>query len=336
MVSGLAMWEIPEAADARTRQGYRRRLRHYVGNASLREIIDACLTPDRDQRPSAAQLATALAAPAALPLAPVAPPEVTAPPTQAAPPSRAGPLVVARRHPDVASAARAGPSVPKTTPQAGGAGEAGHPGRRPVRDRPSARRLIRRSGAMAGVVALTISTAAGLAWLHAYSGNAGRTGDSSGPAMTATVVAVSPAPPQLPAGAATETADGASVAGQYWFEALSYAVGTGNTAALRSTSDPACDACTAVENAIANAYRAGGSLRGGQYVVRSINLDSFFNLQRATFRVVFDRGPRATLDAAGRERASLAQATFAPCQIILGFAGGQWRVLAVQSPDPVG
>jgi hypothetical protein len=154
--------------------------------------------------------------------------------------------------------------------------------------------------------------------------------------MTATALTASPALPRRPDGATMETARGAQVAGQYWFDVLNFAVGAVSSGQLRAISGPSCDACTAIENTITDAYRGGGSMRGGQYVVRSRNLDSFFILQGAIVWVVFDRSPRTMVDAEGSVSAALSQATFAPCRIIPGFAGGQWWVVAVQSPDPVG
>lgn len=330
MLTGLAMWDGVAAADARYRQEeYRHLLRQYVHDDWLRDIIDACLSPDRDQRPSAIQLAAALEAPTAVPRPMLAPTGFGALPSDGAAPGNAipSPSMVDRSPPD-AAATGGGRDTRATTSRLSATG---HSDGRSAAARSGAGRLIRLTVAVAIAVA-----AAGLVWPRGHPGTADRSGQSSSPATTATVVAASLAPPQLPPGAATETADGARVVGQYWFDALSYAVDSGNTAALLSVSDPACDACTAIKNTIADTYGVGGSMRGGQYVVRTINLDSFFNLQRATFRVVFDRGPRTTFDATGRQRAMLPAATFAPCQVILGFANGRWQVLAVQSPDPVG
>jgi hypothetical protein len=311
MVTGLPLWQGADAADPASRQGYRRRLRQYVADGRLREVIDACLEPDLELRLSAERLVSALAEPAPPPL-PVRPP-----------------TGVAALPPVAAPAALTSPSSVRVRPDRGAAPA----GRRS--DRPAARR-IRHGGTVA--VALVLATVAGLgvAGILEHPRGTGRSGGAASSPAVATTTVGTLARPQPPRAAASQSADGARIAGGFWFDALNYAVATGNTAALTATSDPACDACTALRNAITDAYRAGGSMRGGQYTVRSMSLDAFFDLQRATFRVVFDRGPRTTLDATGLSRTALAPATFAPCQIILGFADGQWHVLAVQSPDPIG
>jgi serine/threonine-protein kinase len=334
MLTGSAMWGGVDAADPLRRPGCRSRLRQCVADERLRHLIAACVADDRDARPSAELLAAVLApatptvvvadpAPAAPPPAALAPPvAVVSPPHGAAP------------RPSLHAAAAAPPRRPLTDPRAAASAPAGRVG--PPRARIPVPRLIGHGGALAAALALAAVAGVGLAALHADPRGAGRSAAASAPAMTSTIVATLPAPPQVPRSASSETADGAGITGRYWFDTLNYAVGTGNIGALQAASDPVCDACTAIEKAVSDAYRAGGSMRGGQYVVRSMNLDSFFNLQRASLRVVFDRSPRTTVDATGRERAALAEATFAPCQIVLNFAGGQWRVLAVQATDPVG
>jgi len=76
-------------------------------------------------------------------------------------------------------------------------------------------------------------------------------------------------------------------------------------------------------------------MRGGGYTVHSVNMDSFFDLRRPTLRVVFNRSSRATLDASGRVVDTLAEVTFASCQIVLVPDGARWRVLDAQSTTPV-
>ena len=52
--------------------------------------------------------------------------------------------------------------------------------------------------------------------------------------------------------------------------------------------------------------------------------------------VVFDRGTRTTVDSTGRALSTFAGVAFAPCQVILQFAYGGWRVVAVQAAGPIG
>jgi len=131
------------------------------------------------------------------------------------------------------------------------------------------------------------------------------------------------------------TADGAAAFAGYWFQLLSYATASGDTAPLAATSSPQCSACSAIVASIASGFSDGRRLRGGLYTVRSIHVDSFFELSRATLRVVFDRTRRTTVDTAGTELDPLPERVFTSCQIVLEQDSGGWRVLDCQTADPL-
>jgi hypothetical protein len=48
-------------------------------------------------------------------------------------------------------------------------------------------------------------------------------------------------------------------------------------------------------------YAVASSSANGDYTVRSVNPDSFVDIRRPTLRVMFDRSPRTTVDANGKE-----------------------------------
>ena len=76
-------------------------------------------------------------------------------------------------------------------------------------------------------------------------------------------------------------------------------------------------------------------MRGGAYTVRSVQADSFFDLDRPVLRVTYDRTTRSTMDADGRIIATMPSITFASCQVVLERFDTQWRVLDLQATASV-
>jgi serine/threonine-protein kinase len=135
--------------------------------------------------------------------------------------------------------------------------------------------------------------------------------------------------PQLPAAAGAYTLEGATAFVHYWFDALTYAIGTGNTAGLEAASSPACRACAAVLQEIRTSYGSGGSMRGGVYSLREARADSFWNLDKPQLQIVLDRSPRSKLGPGGQLVETFPPGTFVSCQVLLERVGDRWRVLEV-------
>ena len=71
-------------------------------------------------------------------------------------------------------------------------------------------------------------------------------------------------PPQLPQAATQQTPEGAAAFASWWFDTLNYATATGDTAALRaSTEMSVCETCEALITRVEAAYSSGGGIVGG-------------------------------------------------------------------------
>jgi hypothetical protein len=114
-----------------------------------------------------------------------------------------------------------------------------------------------------------------------------------------------------------------------WFSALNDAVSSGNTVRLDAMSAAGCVACARARKVVQDAYRGGGTLRGGTYELRSVRADSFWSPSHPILQVVFDRSPRSSYSAAATLRSTLASATFATCQLVLTWEPEGWRVREV-------
>ncbi|GAB7042424.1 hypothetical protein JCM9533A_62740 [Catenuloplanes niger JCM 9533] len=121
----------------------------------------------------------------------------------------------------------------------------------------------------------------------------------------------------------------------YFFGTLDHALRTGDTSALAAASDPACTACAAAITAVTDAYRDGGAIKDAGYVVRSVNPDSFFTLDRPILRVVVDRSPGTVLGPDGRPARTLPRLTFLSCQVALSRSGDTWVVSDLQITAPL-
>jgi len=165
------------------------------------------------------------------------------------------------------------------------------------------------------------------------------TGEQTGAPVAAPGGAASSAgskAPLLPAAATAHTREGGIAFVRHWFAALTYAQQTGEPTDLATISSPDCAGCQTVIDTIKAAYDGGGSLRGGAYLVRGVTTNSLFAIDRPIYEATIDRGPRATLDRTGVERASLPGLTVASCQVILEWTDGAWRVLSVPTAGCIG
>jgi hypothetical protein len=137
--------------------------------------------------------------------------------------------------------------------------------------------------------------------------------------------------PEPPSAATAATRDGATAFVKYWFDALNYAVSTGNTASVDAASGPDCEACAAASKAIKDAYQNGSALRGGGYTIRQITTDNFFTVSEPKIDVVFDRSPRSTVTATGQQITILPGTTFATAQVLLERSDNKWRMRSLLS-----
>jgi len=122
---------------------------------------------------------------------------------------------------------------------------------------------------------------------------------------------------------------------RYWFEALNYAVRTGEVTGLEQVSDRKCVECQRALLSIRDNYAEGGSLRGGSYTVRSVVPTGLTTGDQLTLDVVFDRSPRSSLGADGDAQDSLAGASFVVTRALLEWTGKEWRLVTLAAAGPI-
>jgi serine/threonine-protein kinase len=270
--------------------------------AGLRPLLSACVQPDPRLRPPAHQVTAALR--------------------------------------------RAVPALPRVVPVrprvGGGLHSAGRPRRwsAPSRDRryPRSVRAAVAAGLLvaAGVITMAVDRAA-------ERGNGEAPGGEGSTASERSAVGDPEAGasrtgqhrPGPPPAAGPATVEGATAFVRYWFDALTHAMSTGNTADLQAASSPDCQVCATNVRTVSDSYRDGASLRGGSYVVREAEADGFWNPDRPTLHVVFDRSPRSSVSGDGRLTGVLPGATFVPCQVVLVRAADRWLVREVLSNSQI-
>jgi hypothetical protein len=204
--------------------------------------------------------------------------------------------------------------------------------------RSSSGRLTGVRGALiaAAVIVIVAVAVMGLRMLSPASGNAPTTQGTG----TASVAVGPPAtqrtsPPAPPTAAEPASAAGGQAYVRHWFEALNYAIGTGDTAALEAASSTSCRTCGDLVAFIRAAYADSGSIRGGGYTMRDVTTDNFWSLENPRFGTVFDRASRSTVTSDGGQKDVKEGAPFVSCQILLERADNRWRVLEVYSSTPI-
>jgi serine/threonine protein kinase, bacterial len=287
--------------------------------AVLRELIEECLQLDPERRPVPAAVAARLRRLDRSPGPAIPYPRVG---------RRTGPgyerPVLPQLPPEPAP-----PLEPAPVPERSPVPEPAHR----VRAHALAARTRTRAGLLAAaalaIVALTVVVLRSLPSATSQQAPAARTA----PAAAATL---SPSgPPQLTADTRAATQAGAAAFVRYWFATLSYAAASGDTAPFDSASGQGCQACTSATQAIRSGWQDGRQMRGGGYTVRDVSSDGFFTIEHPALTAVFDRSPRSTLAGAGTELGMLPGVTFATCRVLLERDGGDWRVLSVQSDQPL-
>jgi hypothetical protein len=141
--------------------------------------------------------------------------------------------------------------------------------------------------------------------------------------------------PQLSAEASAATADGAAIFTRYWFDALNYAVATGDTGPLSAATNPDCHTCAAILAAINRGYGNGAHLQGGEYTLRQATADNFFTLTQPKLGIVYDRRPYSVVASSGAQLESSPGVTFATCQVLLERVADHWRLREIFGSTPV-
>jgi serine/threonine-protein kinase len=280
--------------------------------APMRRLIEECLEVDPAARPPAREAALRLAQAIPPPEARASWTRVTPPPMPvvAASPPAPAPMRVDRDPPP----SRRIPTVRSASPGHGLA----------------SRRVLTVVGALL-VVAVVLAAIA----LFASGDDQAPTAAPGTTPATTPIAGTDTSPPELAASATPETLEGATAFTHYWFETLSYAVGTGDVSALQAASSPQCRACADALTVIRDGYRDRAALRGGVYTVRTVTTDSFWSVDKPNLRLVFDRSPRSALSPDGQLTEVFPGGGFLTCQVALERADGQWRMLEVLSPTPI-
>jgi hypothetical protein len=203
----------------------------------------------------------------------------------------------------------------------------------PAPMRPPGRRSAPRGLVIIGILA-ALAAAVLVAIVYLSGGEDGRPAGANVPASTSPVSELS-GPPVPPASASPETTAGAMAFASYWFDALSYAVATGDTATLDAASSPQCKVCLDASELVHKVYRDGATFNGGVYAVRRLQVDDFQPVSHPAVRIVFDRSPRSIVEANGGQGDVLPGGGFLTCTLLLERVDGHWTVLDVQSPAPL-
>lgn len=157
-------------------------------------------------------------------------------------------------------------------------------------------------------------------------GAAGCGDDSPAPAPSTSSAAASPTPsttgpaaPVLPDVAARNDAVGAKAFVKYWFEAVSFAMHTGDTRLFMAVSAKDCKTCTNLNAKILSMYRSRQRLVGGGWRVVGVEQDPKSKAPFWRFAVKVSQLPQKVVDRRGKvvSRDPQDQALF--------YAGVQWR-----------
>jgi hypothetical protein len=112
---------------------------------------------------------------------------------------------------------------------------------------------------------------------------AGCSDDSPAPKASAstTPATASPSPsgpvaPVLPSAAKANTPVGAKAFARYWFEAISYAMKTGDTKPFDAVAGAHCKPCDGISSRVRRIYGPGGRLSGGGWTPRQLDLDPYW------------------------------------------------------------
>ncbi|TCJ28928.1 DUF6318 family protein [Nocardioides jejuensis] len=166
---------------------------------------------------------------------------------------------------------------------------------------------------------LTAAAAAGVLVL----GLAGCGGDpqpsasSAAPKPTPSVSATGPVAPVLPDLAKRDDAIGAKAFVKYWFDAVTYAMHTGDTEPFMAVSAKECKTCSNLVREVRAIYDEG-RLSGGGWTVEAVEADPKSNAPLYRFAVRVRQAPQSIRHQSGRVTDRQGKQSF------LFYAGTRW------------
>lgn len=134
-------------------------------------------------------------------------------------------------------------------------------------------------------------------------GASGCGGDTPDPSPSTSSAAASPTPtssgpaaPVLPDAATRRTETGARAFVEYWFQAVTYAVRTGDLHSVEQIAAPECKGCNNLIKMVGDIYRADLHLGGGGWTIRGVAHDSRVVMPYQRFAVTMVQPRMRVLD----------------------------------------
>ena len=158
----------------------------------------------------------------------------------------------------------------------------------------------------------------------------------SGPTTTPSPRTAPIAPPEQPAAMDRHDADGAIAAATYFISLYPYVYATGDLAAWKAMSDPACGYCSGVSLAVESMHTTGSHIRGGEITVTATR--SFPpNASTGVYPVDLElaEGPSIEVNAVGGELNEMAGGNTL-AQLDVAWAATGWSIHAVKTTDEPG
>jgi hypothetical protein len=154
------------------------------------------------------------------------------------------------------------------------------------------------------------------------------TPSTSAPTSPSTTTASGPTQPTMPTDATHLTESGAQAFLSYWFAALSHAMVSGDTGAVREHSDQTCQSCSALIEQIADLYSKGGRVETSGWTVEESVVNGDFSADAPTFLIRVNEGKRALFD--GDKLVDRTPMAKVPMHVELSSATGSWLVSGVE------
>jgi hypothetical protein len=126
-----------------------------------------------------------------------------------------------------------------------------------------------------------------------------KTSPSTTPA-TASPSPTGPVAPALPTAAKANTSVGAKAFVQYWFEALNYALHSGDTSAMDALAHSECSTCAGLRKSVRRIYDADGRLVGGGWRPDKVEHDPRIDPPDYRFAVRVTQARQKVVDGSGK------------------------------------
>jgi Family of unknown function (DUF6318) len=147
---------------------------------------------------------------------------------------------------------------------------------------------------------------------------------SSAPTSPSTSAASGDVAPTMPEGATAPDRTGAERFVEYWFEALSYAMVTGDTALVDEGSAPACDSCAALGKQIAKLYEHGGRVETDGWAVEASTVNGEFESEAPSFLLRVNQAKRSLYE--GKKLIDRTPLMKVPMHVELARSASGWLV----------